>query len=499
MNLILKKSKYNLLLASIALASFTASSPGYAGFEWIPQKQKLPVTDNMVVQEAPVEPVAGESLDTPENIMMPAPNSGMMQQPMTSQTEAETGTDTDEKVIKTISFEEPESQEMQSQIMLPPPGAPATAQAEAITVQQLEESEKKVEIKNMETTEMGNGMASLNTEKPVSLVPAENPVLAATTQNEPVMTIKPFPIMNDQNKQAVMQPENVESIMPSVQETETSVANDSKKEVVMGFGKDMPLALALQQIIPSDYAYSFSSGVNPGLRVNWNGGKSWDIVLEETLSTLDLNAYYDDKKVIIHSAAQSEPSKTSSLLKDELEDIINVEPAAGTESVDTQGNLSDSVSKPLSTKRMNIQDPGETEMLDSAESETKIEMSVDTTSESVSVGLPEEESNTGGKNVWSARKGESLKDTLYIWSEKSNMQIIWEASYDYTLEKDFEFMGSPQKAFEYLLQSSTDIQTGISAKFLEDSQNPSRLSMIIVQDNEQTMKKQQEVSEEKAG
>ena len=45
---------------------------------------------------------------------------------------------------------------------------------------------------------------------------------------------------------------------------------------VVGFGTDMPLALALRQIVPADYAFSFGENVNPGYRVSWSGGKAWD-------------------------------------------------------------------------------------------------------------------------------------------------------------------------------------------------------------------------------
>lgn len=55
-------------------------------------------------------------------------------------------------------------------------------------------------------------------------------------------------------------------------------------DVVTGFGSDLPLAIALQQIAPVGYQFSFGVGVNPGTAVSWEGGKPWKTVLNETLS-----------------------------------------------------------------------------------------------------------------------------------------------------------------------------------------------------------------------
>lgn len=69
--------------------------------------------------------------------------------------------------------------------------------------------------------------------------------------------------------------------------------------VVQGFGSDIPLALALSQIIPSNYAYSFRGTVNPGTRVSWSGGQPWNVVLGGVLKDLGLKAIVTNNTVII--------------------------------------------------------------------------------------------------------------------------------------------------------------------------------------------------------
>jgi len=68
---------------------------------------------------------------------------------------------------------------------------------------------------------------------------------------------------------------------------------------IEGFGSDLPLALALRQIVPAHYAFSFGPGVNPGESVSWDGGKPWNEVLGDTLDTINVDYKIEDKKVIL--------------------------------------------------------------------------------------------------------------------------------------------------------------------------------------------------------
>lgn len=70
----------------------------------------------------------------------------------------------------------------------------------------------------------------------------------------------------------------------------------------VGFGNDLPLALALSQVIPGDYALFFESAIDSEANVSWQGGKSWDLVLQEMLAPLGLRAVIQPNLVLIRSA-----------------------------------------------------------------------------------------------------------------------------------------------------------------------------------------------------
>lgn len=73
----------------------------------------------------------------------------------------------------------------------------------------------------------------------------------------------------------------------------------------VGFGKDLPLALALSQVIPPQFTHSYASGVEPGVTVSWQGGKPWNQVLDEMLKPKGLMAIVSGNRVSIQLRARS--------------------------------------------------------------------------------------------------------------------------------------------------------------------------------------------------
>lgn len=70
----------------------------------------------------------------------------------------------------------------------------------------------------------------------------------------------------------------------------------------VGFGRDLPLALALSQVIPPDHALFFETAVNAESNVSWQGGKPWNEVLQDMLAPLGLRAEIQPNLVMIRGA-----------------------------------------------------------------------------------------------------------------------------------------------------------------------------------------------------
>lgn len=71
----------------------------------------------------------------------------------------------------------------------------------------------------------------------------------------------------------------------------------------VGFGRDLPLALALSQVVPPEYSYAFARNVNVGTTVSWQGGKPWNQVLDEMLAQNGMKAEIEGGQITIHNAS----------------------------------------------------------------------------------------------------------------------------------------------------------------------------------------------------
>lgn len=70
-------------------------------------------------------------------------------------------------------------------------------------------------------------------------------------------------------------------------------------DVIAGFGTNLPLVIALQQVVPPGYQYAFAEGVNLGTPVSWEGGKGWRAVLSDMLASEGLGYRVRDNVVVV--------------------------------------------------------------------------------------------------------------------------------------------------------------------------------------------------------
>lgn len=76
-------------------------------------------------------------------------------------------------------------------------------------------------------------------------------------------------------------------------------------EDAVGFGKDLPLALVIDQIVPDDYTYTVDDSVDLDTFVSWEGGRPWNDVLRDTLKSQGLQARIDGNQVTIEQELNS--------------------------------------------------------------------------------------------------------------------------------------------------------------------------------------------------
>lgn len=88
---------------------------------------------------------------------------------------------------------------------------------------------------------------------------------------------------------------------PAVPQGQPQPAASSGYADAVGFGRDLPLALAMSQVVPPEYSYAFAQDVNVGSTVSWEGGKPWNVVLDDMLASSGMRAIIQDNQVTIVS------------------------------------------------------------------------------------------------------------------------------------------------------------------------------------------------------
>lgn len=462
-----------LLIACLSTALvYSGANIAHAGFEWVPSQQKSAVrsapVETMVIDNAPVAPVANE-------VLQPA---ATQQQVVVAPAPAPVSIDPANEAMMPLPGEVVPAPKMQTITIAPPPSdANGTMQP-----QELKSSETQIDLPTP-STDAPNA--------PIMLVPETNKSADNTTMDETPeprvpaaqdkLMIQPFPIMKTENKPVFNDPMvqiAAKQAAPAPQQMNT--LSEAERTDAVGFGKDMPLALAVQQIVPPGYAYSFAQSVNAGQRVSWSGGKAWDLVLQETLEPIGMNIRIDGKSVMV-------VQDTDQMSQNEIQtNVQSIEPAAGTE-IELEAQISPAaalIQTPEAPQtRSKISDPGETASIQPDLS--AIEMpEADGVQMQMDVTESEAVDNTSAQ-IWSAKKGDSLKTVLHDWAKQSNTQIIWEASYDYRLDKDLSLQGSLEEAYNELLSSYNDSESKPNFRFVKQNKESDNMALIIVQDAEE--------------
>lgn len=186
---------------------------------------------------------------------------------------------------------------------------------------------------------------------------------------------------------------------------------------VEGFGKDIPLAIALREIAPSKYAYSFNPRDLGGAKISWRGGKPWREVLQSALTPLNLTMVVTDNVILISqkhtpvsAVSQSAPAPVSAATEEPM-------PLVEAPKSDV---VSDAVSAPA---------PAEKAPLVTGAVDMKSVLK------------------------WEARPGTTLRKTLESWSKLASVELNWSTAYDYPIQSSFYFDGTFSDAVASLLSS----------------------------------------------
>ncbi|MGH1398079.1 MAG: hypothetical protein ACRBCT_02585 [Alphaproteobacteria bacterium] len=253
------------------------SASALAGFEWVPVTKRERPTPAPVFTPGPLFTPAPVSAP----IARPAPASAPVATPMQ-----------DAPIILKQPLPAPEQQK---ELFIP--RVRTTPQPAAMVELSHAPKPKPWEVNTIEDIDLTQPPSDLDIPAPMPriILPVDAPQSAdANLGNTERLTITAYPVPADQTE-----PKGSFDAM-ALAPVAAPAPDVSDFAVVNGFGSDLPLALALGQIVPADYTYSFAAGVNPGAFISWSGnGKPWNEVLSDTLMPLGYGIQIRGNKVVI--------------------------------------------------------------------------------------------------------------------------------------------------------------------------------------------------------
>ncbi len=436
-NNVIRFKKFVFLLAMGVIISL--ASAAYAGFEWTPPaagpSAQPPAEESSASPEIPMN---AEPLSPPPIASSAAP---VAISPPASETQKT-------PVMKTLKISPPQISPAPASEALAAEKAPALIEKSPPQTVQNEtdflpvpDSEPSVQNmpapKNQISRKEKLEKQTLAVPVPVETTPIAPPtVMAAPPKPEPEatkITINPY---------------------PSEKNTDVSTENVSNKgsvtiETTNGFGSDVPMALAIQQIAPPDIAFSFEPGINVGSRVSWEGkDRPWMDVLGEVLSPLGMRAALKDK--VVHITKDETPSANAPPVPVIMSGSEDHSAAEQPEKPEIKKLAMTEIKKPSDKPQQNIlatedvrrklvMDPGEQAQAQNVSALAEIEPTAGTKADPSDLPL------------WEAQKGQSLQGVLTEWSKKAGVSVSWKAAQDFTLETGVLISGEFKTAVNVLI------------------------------------------------
>jgi hypothetical protein len=201
---------------------------------------------------------------------------------------------------------------------------------------------------------------------------------------------------------------------------------------VQGFANNVPLAVALRQVLPAGYGFSIDQDVDLGTLVSFQGGKPWRETLQVMLQPVDLVMREQNKMVAIGrnpgNGVMAPPSETSSYAPQSSAppyNTGNTPPPAAAPSWPGPNGPRPQLAQPQVT--MPASPPPPPPVYSSRISSTSI---VDT---------------------WTASRGETLHKVLTEWSRRAGTELEWLAEYDYPIQASLSFTGTFEEAVRSML------------------------------------------------
>jgi len=237
--------------------------------------------------------------------------------------------------------------------------------------------------------------------------------------------------------------------------------------VVQGFANNVPLAVALRQVLPAGYGFSIDQDVDLGTLVSFQGGKPWRETLQAMLQPVELTMREQNKMVAISRAQGS--------------GVIAPPPEAPAPMPMASAAPNSALGayippNPYPPAAPTPPWPGSTpngprpQLAQPSVSYPPLPPPPPPVSSS-------RVSSTSIVDTWTASRGDTLHKVLTDWSQRAGTELEWLAEYDYPLQASLSFTGTFEEAVRSMLSGFEEAHPQPVAEL---HSNPGAGHMVLV-------------------
>lgn len=234
------------------------------------------------------------------------------------------------------------------------------------------------------------------------------------------------------------------------------VSGAEREKLVRGFADNIPLSVALRQILPQEIGFSVAQDVSLGTLVSWKGGAPWRQVMKDMLVPTGLTFKEQGQLVhVVHAGEGQTSPAPSGAQKPSSASPFGPPSRPGLQPLD--GGKPMALLPPVDLEKKAPATMPERAPLNSAPSSGYLAPPSGFAS-NASVVTPSTYVQEKMVDSWSAEKGQTLQKVLEAWCRRASVEMNWQAEYDYPLQASVSFSSSFEEAVRSLLVGFQDAQ-----------------------------------------
>lgn len=240
----------------------------------------------------------------------------------------------------------------------------------------------------------------------------------------------------------------------------------SAQTVVQGFGDNIPLAHAIEQIVPENYVVSFGKGVSVNEPVSWRGGTDWKSVLDVLAKNEGLSVRYDQDNILITQNPQNRASLSRGLDlvpygDSNFEARIRDDSYASDIMANKPGLIFGGSGQVAHTEPEKETGFGYVELNETE----KVTPTNPPLPDSIFIGVDDPSIYKPAQDIWEVFAGTTLEDILMDWGDRSGWTVIWNSEYSYPIVADAQFRGEFVDVAAKLIRSMERARPPVRGEF----------------------------------